>query len=149
MTDSRSVGGRNAPAPARTSSQRTLLWLIVASIAATGIHFTDNAIFIEGYPQPDYISVPLIVGTWMAWTASAIVAYSLYRRDERSRLAHVLLLVYAYAGLSTLGHYLYGSPSELPLWRNISIVADGVIGFSILAFTVWSAARALRRPAPA
>ncbi len=128
----------------RTPAERTLFWLIVAGIVSTGIHFTDNAIFIEGYPQPDYITVPLIIGTWIGWTASAIVGYRLYRRDERSWLAHVLLLVYAYAGLSTLGHYLYGSPSELPAWRNVSIVADGVVGFSILAFTVWSAVRAIR-----
>ncbi len=129
----------------RSEAGTVLFWLIVAGIVSTGIHFTDNAIFIEGYPQRDYITVPLIVVTWIAWTASAIVGYRLYRRDERSQLAHVLLLVYAYAGLSTLGHYLYGSPSELPLWRNVSIVADGVVGFSILAFTVWSVLRNVRR----
>ena len=123
---------------------KVLFWLIVAGIVSTGIHFTDNAIFIEGYPQPDYISVPLIIGTWIGWTAAAIVGYRLYGRDERSWVAHALLLVYAYAGLSTLGHYLYGSPSELPVWRNLSIVADGVVGFSILAFTIWSAARIVR-----
>ena len=147
MTDVRSVEERRAQAPARTGPRTVLLWLITAGIVATGIHFTDNAIFIEGYPQPDYISVPLIIGTWIAWTVSAIVAYRLYRRDERSWLAHALLLVYAYAGLSTLGHYLYGSPSDLPVWRNVSILADGVIGAAILGFTIWSSARNLRRPA--
>ncbi|HEX2030796.1 MAG TPA: hypothetical protein VHL78_05270 [Actinomycetota bacterium] len=129
--------------------RRILRGLLAASILVTAIHFADNAIFIEDYPQPDYITVPLIVATWIGWTAAAIGAYVLYRRDERSWVAHALLLVYAYAGLSTLGHYLYGSPSELPLWRNVSIVADGVAGFSILAFTLWSAVRGRRRPAPA
>lgn len=145
VTDRRSADDTIEAAQPRTTAQTMLLALLVTSIASTAIHFTDNALFIESYPQPGYISVPLIVVSWIAWTVAGVLGYWLYRRDERSWPAHALLLVYSYAGISTLGHYLYGSPSELPIARNVSIIADGAIGFGILAFTVWSVFRIVRR----
>ncbi|WP_225896446.1 hypothetical protein [Amazonocrinis nigriterrae] len=40
--------------------QRLLKILLIASIISTAIHFTDNYLFIEQYPQPDWITAPLI-----------------------------------------------------------------------------------------
>ena len=83
----------------------------------------------------------MVLVSWVVLTAIGLLGYRLYTRGSFFAV-HALLAVYSYTGLSSLGHYLYGTPE--PLLRNLSIVADGLTGGAILAFVIWSASR---RPA--
>jgi hypothetical protein len=144
--------GGAVAADARTRRESVLLALLVASIASTAIHYTDNAVSLADYPAPDSVSLSpgAIVLAWVLLTPVGILGYRLYR-GRRWALAYVCLWTYAYTGLSTPAHYLYGSPAELPLLRNVSILSDGVIGGAILLFVLWSAlvAREWRARVPA
>jgi hypothetical protein len=116
----------------------TLRLLLAASILSTAVHYTDNFVNVADFPQPGWVDRPVVAIAWVLLTAVGLLGYRLYTRG-RFFAAHALLAVYSYTGLSSLGHYLYGTPD--PVLRNLSIVADGLTGGAILAFVVWSAAR--------
>ena len=116
----------------------TLRLLLGAAIVSTAVHYTDNYVNVDDFPQPGWVDKPVVVVSWLLLTAIGLLGYRLYA-DGRFFAAHALLAVYSYTGLSSLGHYLYGVPD--PLVRNVSIVADGLTGGAILAFVIWSASR--------
>jgi hypothetical protein len=124
-----------AVAPA---SRRTVLTAaLAASLVSTAVHYTDNYVAFEGYPGSDSISRADIPIAWVVLTAVGLAGYLLYQRG-RDLPAHALLATYALTGLTTPLHYLSGSPSELPVWRNASILLDGVTGLAVLAAVMWS-----------
>jgi hypothetical protein len=119
--------------------------LLIASIVSTAIHYTDNAVNIEDYPQPGWLTETQIYVAWALLTSIGIAGYGLYRAG-RYLPAHLLLTVYSYTGVSSLGHYLYSGVAELSARQHFHIATDGLTGSAILAFVTWSA---LRHRAPA
>jgi len=111
--------------------------VVLGSIVVTAFHFTDNLVSIETYPQPGWVSEVVVVVSWLLFTAAGVVGYRLYRKGELL-MAHAFLFAYAYAGLSSLGHFLSGSPDEFTTRGLISILIDGVAGSTVLATVVWS-----------
>lgn len=111
--------------------------LLTFSVIATLIHFTDNYLYFEHYPQPAWISQFGIIRTWFLWTATGVLGYWFYK-NQRFMLAQLCLLIYAFCGLSSLGHYLYGSMAEFSLKMHVLILADGLAGAGILGFVLWS-----------
>jgi hypothetical protein len=131
----------------RPPSLSTVRFVVTASILLTAFHFTDNYVSLETYPQPDWITGPLVLLSWPLFTAVGIAGYSFYRQGRFS-VAHPLLFAYGYVGLSSLGHFLSGSPDEFTTRGLISVLVDGVAGSAVLAVTTWSIL-AYRRRAPA
>ena len=118
--------------------QSLLKVILIASIVATGIHFTDNYRFIEQYPQPVWITAPSIYQSWLLLTAVGIAGYWLYKFDK-FWLAYSCLILYSVTGLASPGHYFYGSPSQFSLKMHLLIWVDGLTGLVVLGFTFWSA----------
>ena len=111
--------------------------ILIACIISTAIHFTDNYLYIEQYPQPDSITPSSIYLSWIIWTAIAFIGYWLYRK-ERFWSAYLCLTIYSFCGLDSLGHYLYGTMSDFSLKMHFFIVTDGLAGLAVLGFTFWS-----------
>jgi hypothetical protein len=123
---------------ARANRRLAVLTAVLgASLVSTAVHYTDNYIAFDSYPGSDSISRIEVPISWVVLTAIGIAGYVLYRRG-RYRPAHVLLGAYALTGLTTPLHYTEGSPADLTVWRNISIMGDGVIGAAVLAVVLWS-----------
>ncbi|MDQ4107393.1 MAG: hypothetical protein M3138_01125, partial [Actinomycetota bacterium] len=59
----------------RESPASVLLLLLSAAIASTAIHYTDNAVYIEDYPQPGWITEVRIYVAWAVLTAIGIAGY--------------------------------------------------------------------------
>ena len=116
-----------------------LRWILAFGIVSTGLHFTHNFVAIDQYPD-DLISGAVvqvaIVLFWPLFTAVALYAYRLYSQ-ERYREAHPLLLAYSFFALTTLGHFLDGSPDIAPFWFA-TIFTDALAGIAVLAFVAWS-----------
>ncbi|MCE7860466.1 MAG: hypothetical protein DPW18_13720 [Chloroflexi bacterium] len=110
---------------------------LTASIISTAIHFTDNYLYFEQYPQPEWITPFGIIRSWLIWTAFGLAGYWLYT-TQRFWLAYTCLLIYSTCGLSSLAHYLYGSLHDFSPKMHLLILADGLAGSLILGFTVWS-----------
>jgi hypothetical protein len=119
--------------------------VVLASVVLTAFHFTDNYVSIETYPQPGWVTEAVVLVSWPLLTAFGVAGYLLYRR-ERFAAAQACLLVYAYTGLSSLGHFISGSPDEFTTRGLVSVLMDGVAGAAVLAVAVWSILALRRRP---
>jgi hypothetical protein len=129
--------GGKYPMNPEVKRQLVLKILLVACIISTAIHFTDNYVYIEKYPQPDWISAPSIYISWIIWTGIGVAGYWLYKSGRFWR-AYLCLVIYSFSGLDSLGHYLYGAMSEFSMKMHLFIVTDGLTGLAILGFTLWS-----------
>jgi hypothetical protein len=116
-----------------------LRWILGFAIASTGLHFTHNFVAIDQYPD-DLVSGTVvqvaILLFWPLFTGLALYAYRLYAQ-HRYRDAYPLLLAYSFFALTTLGHFLDGSPDIAPFWFA-TIFTDALAGLAVLAFTIWS-----------
>jgi hypothetical protein len=132
-------------------SASTVRWVVLATIALTLFHFTDNAINVDTYPkagwQPGWFDAVVVVG-WFLYTAVGVAGFVLYGRG-RFRAAHASLFIYGYLVLSSLGHFLYGSPSELTTRGLVSVFVDVAAGLVVIALALWSMLARRRGPAPA
>ena len=113
--------------------------VVGASIAITAFHFTDNYVSIDTYPQPDWVTEAVVLISWPLLTAFGVAGYLLYRRGSFA-VASACLLVYAYTGLSSLGHFLSGGPSEFTTRGLVSVLLDGAAGSAVLVVALWSIA---------
>jgi len=118
-------------------SQATVGFVVAASVVLTAFHFTDNYVSIETYPQPDWVTGAAVLVSWPLFTLLGVVGYLLYRQ-QRYTLAHGFLLAYSYAGLSSLGHFLSGSPDEFTTRGLVSVLIDGAAGSTVLTVALWS-----------
>jgi hypothetical protein len=112
--------------------------ILIASMLSTAIHFIDNYRFINDYPQPTWITAPSIYQSWIVLTVTGITGYWLYQ-FRKFGFAYVCLIIYSLTGLSSSGHYLYGSLSQFSLKMHLLIWADGLSGLAVLGFVLWSA----------
>jgi hypothetical protein len=113
---------------------------VFGAVALTLFHFTDNAVNVEDYPeagwQPGWFAAVVVVA-WFVWTAVGVYAVRLYEQG-RFRAAHAALVIYGYLVASSLAHFFYGSPSELPTHSAISVFVDVAAGLAVIAVAVWS-----------
>jgi hypothetical protein len=131
-------------------SASTVRAVVLATILVSLFHFTDNAVNVDTYPkagwQPDWFNIVVGVG-WVLYTAVGVAAVVLYRR-ERFRAANVGLILYGYLIFSSLGHFLYGSPSELTTRGLISVFVDVTAGSVVIAVGIWSILARRAHPSP-
>jgi hypothetical protein len=129
----------------RPPSTRLVAAVVFGAMALTLIHFTDNAVNVDEYPkagwQPDWFEWVVVAG-WFVYSAIGIVGYRAYR-DGRYPAAHVALVVYGLAVASSVAHFLYGSPADLPTFSAVSVFVDLVAGLAVVGVALWS--RAARR----
>ena len=110
--------------------------VIAASIVSTAIHFTDNYIYVDEYPQPDYINREFVLFAWVFFTLVGVAGYLFYR-DGKLAPATAYVLIYSYTGLSSLGHYFFGSFDEFTTKMHVLIWMDGITGTSVAICGVW------------
>ena len=132
--------------PDHERAVRFLTGLLAVAVVVSIVHYTDNYVNFHDYPQSSTLPNPsagLIFASWFAFTAAGVAGYLLYRRSA-SRLALVLLVVYAGSGLVGIGHYLVPGATSMPWWRQLHICLDIACGIAVFTFAVW-AERAGRR----
>jgi hypothetical protein len=120
----------------RPPSASIVRWVVFGTVALTLFHFTYNAVNVDTYPGPNWFA-PAVAGAWFVYTAVGMAGYWLYERG-RIGAAHACLIVYGYLVISSLGHFLYGSPSELTTRGLVSVLLDAAAGSVVIAVAVWS-----------
>lgn len=122
----------------KNQPQKILLCLLIASIISTSLHYTDNGIFLDKYPGPEWITNAHIVYiAWIILTLTGLVGYWLYKR-AMLRFAYLCLGIYSLTGLSSPGHYFYGEMSKFSLKMHTLIWFDFFAGSLVLGFILWS-----------
>jgi hypothetical protein len=116
--------------------------IIAASVISTAIHYTDNFVQVGrfqglgGKSDPTFIRIAIVLG-WPLLMRAGLLGYRRYR-ERRYREAYVGLATFSFAGISTFGHFIYGSPNLSPFFYA-TLFTDGLTGLSVLAFVLWSA----------
>jgi hypothetical protein len=120
---------------------RILGWILAAAVVVSIVHYTDNYVNYDDYPQATTVPNPsagLVLGAWFGFTAAGLAGYLLFRRHP-STLALVLLAAYSGSGLIGVGHYLVPGATSMPWWRQAHVALDIACGIAVLAFAVWAA----------
>lgn len=128
---------------------KVLTVILAVALAASVVHYTDNYLAFDRFPQSDTgptITADTIWIAWIIFTASGLAGYLLYRR-RRIMPACGLLAFYALSGLIGIGHYSAPGISALAWWRHLHIGIDILCGIAVLAFAIWSARGERRAPA--
>jgi hypothetical protein len=124
-----------------TGKEAWMPYFLVVYCAASFLHFSHNAIFLESYPNmPAWLS-PLSVWTaWCAVTAIGVTGYLLMRAGYRwSGLA--LLALYGALGLDSLSHYSLAPFSAHSFTMNLTILLDAATALVVLTAVATIATR--------
>jgi hypothetical protein len=124
--------------PPSTPLHPWLLVILACNMLSTAIHYFDNYIYFDQYPVPAWISQDGVWISWLVLTIIGTIGYGLYRQ-QKFWLAYGCLALYAITGISTPGHYFYAPLSHFSAKMNAMIWSDGIVGFSLIAFVLWSA----------
>ena len=120
---------------------RTLSWILAIAVVVSIVHYTDNYVNYQDYPQPKTAPNPsagLVLGAWFGFTAAGLAGYLLFRRGP-SNLALVLLVAYSGSGLVGIGHFLVPGGTSMPWWRQLHVSLDIASGIAMFCFAVWAA----------
>lgn len=114
--------------------QRALAILLLTNLLFSAVHFADNMLRFEHYPEPKWITGPHIVGgLWVGITLLLALGWWLAQRERRWQAIGILWVYGALSALS-LGHYLYGPPHELTFGMNAMIIASAGAGLLLIVF---------------
>ena len=120
---------------------RVLLWLFGTAFVVSVVHYTDNYVNYDAYPQPgpDALIAPTaaqVGGAWFVFTALGALGLWLWFRGNITA-ACVALTGYSVSGLIGVGHYTVSGATDMVWWRQAHIVADILCGIAIFGFAVW------------
>lgn len=114
--------------------------LLLAAVAISIVHYADNYLAYDQFPQTASGPTPsaeVVLLAWFVLTPFAVAGYLLYRRGS-VRGAGALLAVYSLSGLVGIGHYAVAGMTEVVWWRQAHVIADVLLGAAVLAFAVWT-----------
>jgi hypothetical protein len=117
--------------------QKVLLFVLISSMIITSIHYTDNAIFVDKYPEPAWFTTSGVFITWIIMSLIGIAGYWLYTQ-EQFWMSYLCLIIYSLTGLSSPAHYFYGEMSEFSIKMHAFIWTDVLAGSLVLGFVLWS-----------
>ena len=120
---------------------RILSWIFAVAVVVSIVHYTDNYVNFDDYPEaPKAVptSAALVLGAWFVFTAAGLAGYLLFRRRP-SDLALLLLAAYSGSGLIGIGHYLVPGATSMPWWRQAHVCLDIASGIAMFSFVIWAA----------
>jgi len=135
-----------AHARATPSGPPRAVWMLLGvAVAVSVVHYADNVLAYDAYPQPDREPAPspsraVVAISWFGFTAIALAGAVLLRRGHAVAAA-ACLAAYSGSGLVGLGHYAVEGATGMPWWRQAHIVADILCGAALLAVALWLARR--------
>jgi hypothetical protein len=139
----------------RARATRLLIALLAFAFVVSVVHYVDNYVNYDDYPQGGVGPVPApsatLVGlSWFVFTASGAIGLWLWLRG-RVTAASVFLTGYSVSGLVGFAHYAVPGATSMVWWRQGHVVTDICCGIAVFAFALWAArhARALEVSAAA
>ncbi|MDJ0717526.1 MAG: hypothetical protein QNJ54_25445 [Prochloraceae cyanobacterium] len=121
----------------RKNSQIILLLLVLFNIVSTTLHYTDNAIFVDRYPEPDWITTAGVFATLIFMTPFGLLGYWLYGRGL-FWLSYLCLGFYSITSISSPAHYFYPMVTSMSVKMHLLIWCDAIAGLSLIGFIFWS-----------
>ncbi len=116
--------------------QRGLKLLLFATVAGSILHYADNLLFFERYPEPSWINRSMIDAFWFLMTPLAWIGYRLIRRGSR-HAGTLVLLGYVACNLLALGHYRYAPMCSVAPRVNTFILLEAALARVLAAFLIF------------
>ncbi|BAY30448.1 hypothetical protein NIES2107_22930 [Nostoc carneum NIES-2107] len=114
-----------------------LLCLVGINIVASILHYSDNIIFFNQYPEPAWFTPQITDSCWLVMTPLSLAGY--YQYIKRSfNSAYLCLYIYIIMSQLTLGHYIITPMWELSIKMNTLILFESIATIPLLAFVAWS-----------
>ncbi len=130
-------------------SLRIVTVVFWTTVAVSVVHYTDNYVNYDAFPQaasgPNPSKTTVLVA-WFVFTASGLAGFALFRRG-RLRPASLFFGLYSVSGLIGIGHYTVGGMTDAVWWRQAHVVADILLGIAMFAVAL-ACARAAPRAQP-
>lgn len=125
-------------------------WLLLAVyFIASLTHFAHNAEFIAIYPNlPVWMTRESVYKAWLVVCIPGLLGLAL-RTLGWSRTGALLLALYGALGLAGLLHYTLALCGEHTLATNLTIWCEVLSGATLVAASLWLAARGASRANPA
>ena len=119
-----------------STTNRSLLALVLAHAVASLVHFAHNATFLDDYPNmPAWLSPAGVYAVWLGQAAIAAVGVLLLLRGRSIGLA--LIALNAVLGFAGLDHYVLAPMSAHTIAMNATIWLEFATGLLLLAFVAW------------
>lgn len=119
-------------------NQTLLLALLIVNAISTILHYTDNFVNYDKYPQPTWITPDSIYLAWSVLTIFGVIGYLLYVKDI-FLAAYACLGIYSLTGISSPGHYFYSAQHVFSGKMHLLIWMDAIAGIFLLLFILRSA----------
>lgn len=113
-------------------SPRPLVALVAAHLAASLLHFADNALRFDRYhaDSTHWLTPGIVVVAWFVQAALGITGLLLHRRGHSA--GRPLLLLFGLLGFAGLAHYAAGMPRP-DAWMHALIALEALTGAALLA----------------
>ena len=102
--------------------------LLLLTLVSSGAHFADNALRLDLYPGPSWLSAEIVL---TAWFVVLIAAYLAYRAGTRSAL-----VAYGILGFAGLAHYVMPHRVGLPLRCTVTIGAEATASAVLIVYAL-------------
>jgi hypothetical protein len=119
--------------------QRTLLAIVIFNLVSTWLHYSDNAIFLNQYPGPEWFTPMGVWATVIIMTPIGLCGYWLYSKGS-FLISYLFLGAYSITSVSSPGHYLYPMIMPMSLKMHGLIWLDALSGLSLIGYLLWSSA---------
>jgi hypothetical protein len=116
---------------------KILLSIMVFNLTSTWLHYTDNAIYVNRYPEPNWFTTIGVFITIAIMTPIGLLGYWLYRQS-RFRLSYMVLGIYSITSISSPGHYLFPGVMAMTAKMHALIWLDALAGSLLIGFILWS-----------
>jgi hypothetical protein len=121
---------KNERNPKIVSDFRLAKTFIAIGLLASWTHFVDNAIEITSYPEPGWITP---FGIWVGLLVVVTIALVALLRKKPDPLFFLAARTDALLLLSGLLHFVFGSPTQMPIRSNITVLAEAIVGAALAA----------------
>lgn len=116
-------------------SYRTLYILVIINILTTILHYVDNVIFFQYYPEPDWLQAHWVDAFWFVMTPFAILSLFLFKQ-QKIKLAISCLISYVLMSLLVLGHYHYAPFFDISLKIHAFIWIETIAAIILAIYAI-------------
>jgi hypothetical protein len=111
--------------------------IILFNLLSTWLHYIDNAIYVDRYPQPGWFTTIGVVVAIVMMTPIGLLGEWLYRHNYVLS-SYVALGIYSITSISSPGHYLFPGVMAMTSTMHLSIWLNAMAGSLLIGFIVWS-----------
>ena len=110
------------------TERRTIIMLMIATLVASAIHFVDNALRLDLYPGPVWLTRNVVLLTWVALPLLAWAAFQVGTRSA--------LVAYALLGFTGLGHYFVSHSHAISPRCTATISSEAIVSTVLIAYVL-------------